>query len=200
MLLTGSLCLLGCGQPDASPPPARTLRAEDVTTAQVLQAAEDVLTRMQFPIEKLDAEQGVVRTRPLRGGQFFELWRGDNASPSAWTEANLQSIRRSVEVRVKGEAAGRRPETGGADSLQPAASSPLWIECEVSVQRLSLPENEIAGVSQAYRIHTPSTPTIQRIAVTPQQQAAMAWIDLGPDRELAARILERIEQRLARPN
>jgi hypothetical protein len=72
------------------------------------------------------------------------------------------------------------------------------IECDVSVQRLSLPGSEVASVSQAYRIHTPSTPTVQRIAVTPQQQAAMAWVDLGKDADLAVGILQRIERRLER--
>jgi hypothetical protein len=39
-------------------------------------------------------------------------------------------------------------------------------------------------------------PTLQRIEVTPQQRRAMAWIDLGKDPDLAAKILTRIDQRL----
>jgi hypothetical protein len=158
---------------------------DGVTTADVIRATEDVLTRMHFAIEKLDIEQGIVRTRPLRGAQFFEFWRSDNASSYSSQEANLQSIRRSVELRVK-------PEDGG--------TSGLCIECDVSVQRLSLPENEIASTSEAYGIHSRSTPTLQRVEVTPQQRRAMTWIDLGKDRDLAARILERVEQKLRQLN
>jgi len=190
VLIAAALSLPGCGGPNAAPTPTQMIRADGATRADVVQAAGDVLTRMHFAIEKLDAEQGLVRTRPLRGAQFFELWRSDNASAYNWEEANLQSVRRSVELRVKTEDGGQKTENGGA--------SGLCVECEVSVQRLSLPANEIAGTSEAYRIHSSSMPTLQRVEVSPQQRRAMAWIDLGRDPNLAARILARVEQRLQR--
>jgi hypothetical protein len=93
-----------------------------------------------------------------------------------------------VELRVKPEDGGQKTENGGA--------SGLGVECEVSVQRLSLPPNEVTGTSEAYRIHSASMPTLQRIEVSPQQRRAMAWIDVGKDPDLAARILARVEQRL----
>ena len=40
---------------------------------QAMQAAEEVLSEMYFTIEKFDAEQGIIRTRPLAGAQFFEF-------------------------------------------------------------------------------------------------------------------------------
>ena len=225
VLVASTLSLPGCGGPNAAPTPAQMICANGVTRADVVQAAGDILTRMHFAIEKLNAEQGLVRTRPLRGAQFFELWRSDNAGAYNWKEANLQSVRRSVELRVTGEAVDRRPEgdpkrdqsrlgrapTGGTGpvgtqtqagdtySLQPIASR-LRVECEVMVQRLSLPPNEVTGTSEAYRIHSASMPTLQRIEVSPQQRRAMAWIDLGKDPDLAARILTRVEQRLEHVN
>jgi hypothetical protein len=168
-----------------------------VTTAEAIQAAEYVLTRMHFAIEKLDAEQGIVKTRPLRGAQFFEFWRSDNANSNDWEEANLQSIRRTVELRVKNEAVDRRPEAGGADSLPPAPSGPLCLECVVSVQRLDLPENEVAGASEGYQVRSRSTAALERIQISPRQRRAMTWIDLGEDRDLAARVLDRIAKTLA---
>jgi len=183
VLIIAALSLPGCGGPNAAPMPAQMICGDGVTRAEVVQAAGDVLIRMHFAIEKLDAEQGLVRTRPLRGAQFFEFWRSDNAGTYNWEEANLQSARRSVELRVK-------PEAGGA--------SGLCVECDVSVQRLSLPPNEVTGTSEAYRIHSASVPTLQRIELSPQQQRAMAWIDLGKDPDIAARILARVEQRLQR--
>jgi len=225
VLIAGALSLPGCGGPNTATTPAQMICPDGVTRADVVQAADDVLTGMHFAIEKLDAEEGLVRTKPLRGGQFFELWRSDNAGAYNWEEANLQSVRRSVELRVTGEAVDRRPEgdpkrdqsrlgraptgetgpvgtrtqAGDTYSLQPIASR-LRVECEVSVQRLSLPPNEVTGTSEAYRIHSASMPTLQRIEVTPQQRRAMAWIDLGQDPDLAARILTRVEQRLERLN
>jgi hypothetical protein len=183
VLIAAALSLPGCGGPNAAPTPTQMIRADGATRADVVQAAGDVLTRMHFAIEKLDVEQGLVRTRPLRGAQFFELWRSDNASAYNWEEANLQSVRRSVELRVKSEDGN---------------TARLCIECAVSVQRLSLPANEIAGTSEAYRIHSSSMPTLQRVEVSPQQRRAMAWIDVGKDPDLAARILARVEQRLQR--
>ncbi len=192
VLIAAALSLPGCGGQNAAPTPTQMICPDGVTRAKVVQAAGDVLTRMHFAIEKLDAEQGLVRTRPLRGAQFFELWRSDNASTYSWEEANLQSVRRSVELRIKPQDGGQRTEDGNTPRL--------CIECTVSVQRLSLPPNEVTGTSEAYRIHSASVPTLQRIEVTPQQQTAMAWIDLGQDPDLAARILARVEQRLERVN
>jgi hypothetical protein len=198
LLLAGACLGTGCAsrpptsgdEPKAPRPPVQMLCEDGVTTAEVVQAAERVLTRMHFAIEKLDAEQGIVKTRPLRGAQFFELWRSDNASSGDCEEANLQSVRRTVELRVRNKA-------GGAESLPPATSGLLCLECVVSVQRLDLPESEIAGTSEAYQVRSRSTAALQRIQISPQQRRTMTWIDLGEDRDLAARVLARIAKRLA---
>ncbi len=176
------------GEPNVPAGPVQMVCEDGVTKVEVVQAAEHVLTRMQFPLEKLDVEQGIVRTRPLRGAQFFEFWRSDNVSAYDCTEAGLQSIRRIVELRVTKEA-------GDADSLQPTASR-LCLLCTVAVQRLSLPGNEVTSVSSAYGIYARNTPTLQRVAANRQPRRGMAWVDLGPDPALAARILERIDKRL----
>jgi hypothetical protein len=198
--LAGTLLGAGCGGQNASRPPVQAVYAERATRATVLQAAQEVLSRMQFPIEKLDVEQGIVRTRPLRGAQFFEFWRRDNASGFDVAEANLQTIRRTVELRVEiGDTQRAAP-----DEARPAAdvNSPgrVRIVCEVSVQRLSLPENEIPSISQTFRMHSESTATAQRVAVTPQQERAMAWMDSGKDPALAAKILKQVCRRLERLN
>ena len=74
----------------------------------MVQAAEEVLTRMHFAIEKLDAEQGIVRTRPLRGANSSSSGAATMRVSYDWEEANLQSVRRSVELRVEDA-----PEDGG---------------------------------------------------------------------------------------
>lgn len=190
LLLAGVWLETGCAnrpplsvdEPNTPRPPVRMLCESGVTTAEVVQAAERVLTRMHFAIEKLDAEQGIVKTRPLRGAQFFEFWRSDNASSRDCEEANLHSVRRTVELWVK-------PPDG-------AAAGPR-VECVVSVQRLDLPESEVAGASEAYQVRSRSTAALQRIQISPQQRRTMTWIDLGEDRDLAARILDRLAKRLA---
>jgi len=212
MLLAGTMLAAGCRsqtsassvEPNVSSPPTRMLCEDRVTKAAVMQAAQDVLSRMYFPIEKFDVEYGIVRTRPLRGAQFFEFWRSDNAGCFNTVEANTETVRRTVELRVKTdnggpqtEDRGQRTKNGGVWS-PPSPASHLYVECNVSVQRLTLPENAVPSISQMYRMHSQSTPTTQRLVVTPQQQQAMTWIELGADSQLEAEILKRVEQRLKR--
>jgi hypothetical protein len=188
IVLVGAALSLGCASHPAAPESTQVLCPEGITTAQIIEAAHDVLADMHFSFEKLDVEHGFVQTRPLRAGQFFEFWRSDNVGAFDTIEANVQSIRRTVGLRVTTEA---------PDALSPSpVASGLRIECDVQVQRLALPGNEIAGISQAYMMHTRSQATLQVLDVTPQQRAGMTWIDLGPDPELAAEILKRIEKKL----
>jgi len=178
LLCTGiALALLaGCATSprDAAEPGQDTVRVSNVSVADAMTAAEDVLGRMHFVIEKADPQLGLIRTKPLSGAQFLEFWRSDNVGAARAIEANLHTLRRSVELQF-------RP-----------ASDHLAIDCTVTVQRLSLPENEVASVSQAYRMHSRSTPTVQRLELEPWQQEGLDWIDLGNDPLLAQRILTRI--------
>ncbi|MGE5297049.1 MAG: hypothetical protein ACM3VT_19675 [Solirubrobacterales bacterium] len=193
--LVGAAMSLGCASSKPASESGLALSHQTITREQAGRAAYDVLSAMHFTFEKLDVEQGVIITRPLRGAQWFEFWRSDNVGGFNTAEANLQSIRRTVELRVKDQQGSDQPQTGGTYSIQ-STKSGLYIECAVQVQRLALPSNAVAGTSQAYLMHTRSESTIQTLDVTPQQKAQMAWIDLGPDPDLAAEIVKRIEKRL----
>lgn len=181
LLLLGATLLSGCATQQPRGEAEQTVEISGVTTAKAVEAAETVLRQMRFAIEKADAEAGVVRTLPLTGGQFFEFWRSDNATPAYSLEANLHTLRRSVLVKV-----------AEADGI-------LQVRCTIRVQRLSLPGNEVASVSQAYRIHSHSTRTTQRIDPDPAQKGDMSWIDLGDDPKLAAEILRKIAQNIGPP-
>ncbi len=146
--------------------------------AGAMHATETALRKMHFVIEKADPVRGVVRTKPLSGAQFFEAWRSDNVGLAQIAEANIHTIRRTVELH-----------------LEPHAGQ-VRLTCAVRVQRLSLPENEVASVSQAYRMYSKSTPTLQRLELEPAQKERLAWIDLGEDTALATRILKRIAQEI----
>jgi len=118
LLLIGSslLLLVGCAQ-------QRQFKAVDqicvsnVQKQQAMQVAEDVLRGIHFTISKADAEQGIIRTRPLPGAQFFEFWRSDNVGTENSVEANLHSLRRAAELNLT-QQDGR-----------------LCIGCDVKVQR-----------------------------------------------------------------
>ncbi|MBA7616858.1 hypothetical protein ES703_24158 [subsurface metagenome] len=139
----------------------------DTPKAEAMHIAEDVLGKMHFTIDKADADQGLIRTRPLPGPQFFEFWRSDHSA-----EANLHSIRRIVELNISQQA------------------EKLCIGCDVKVQRLSLPE--LRGTGHEVR----GTGSIQKLNLSPEQKKDMAWLDLGKDTRLATEILKRIEKRI----
>ena len=172
--------MAGCAEPQARQSP-EPLRLHDVAYADVMQAAEKTLDQMHFVIDKLDAEQGIIRTEPLRAAQFFEFWRHDGTNLSSALEANLHTIRRSAELRIR-EDDGR-----------------VLVDCTVRVERLSLPENEMASMSQAYQMHSQSTASTQRLQLSPRQRAGMAWVELGQDSGLEARILEAIARKMHQP-
>jgi hypothetical protein len=179
--LAGVAALAGCREPQARPAAREPLCLPEASVAEVVAAAGETLGRMHFEIEKLDAERGFVRTRPLRGAQFFELWRSDNVNAASAAEANLHTIRRVAELHVARDD-GR-----------------TCVECEVAVQRLSLPENEVASTSQAYMMHSRSSPSMQRLELGPEQRRGLAWIDLGNDDLLAAEILGRLARIVNNP-
>jgi hypothetical protein len=179
LISTSTVFFAGCARQRLSAPQGEPLCIADADAADAMRVAQAVLGRMCFTIEKADPNLGIIRTAPLPGGQFFELWRSDNASLLRAAEANLHAIRRWIELRFRRDQ-GR-----------------LCIDCTVRVQRLSLPGNEVASVSQAYLMHSRSTPDMQTFSLTPRQKAEMAWIDSDNDELLAAEILRRIAQRLA---
>ena len=150
----------------------------DVSMAEAMQAAQDVLIEMQFNIEKADPKTGLIRTQPLSGAQFFEFWRKDSVGSFNKTEANLHSIRRTVELQIS--------EKDGA-----------CITCRVATQRLNLPEMEVSSSARAYTMFSESSASLQRIRLNPEQQAGIGWVDLGGDARLAESILERIERQIS---
>ncbi len=179
LLLIGSslLLLIGCAQ-------QRQFKAVDqicvpnVQRQQAMHAAEDVLRRMRFTISKADVEQGLIRTRPLPGAQFFEFWRSDNVGTENSVEANLHSLRRAAELNLTEQ------------------NAQLCIGCDVKVQRLSLPEFEVSSSSRAYEMFSRSTAKMQELTLRREQEKEMEWLDMGQDSRLSTEILKRIEAKL----
>ena len=73
---------------------------QGIGTGDLMEVAEDVLAGMYFTIEKADAQNGLIRTRPLPGAQFFEFWRSDNIGTDNTIAANLHTIRRTVTLDI----------------------------------------------------------------------------------------------------
>jgi hypothetical protein len=145
-----------------------------------MQAAEDVLGRMHFVIEKADPQRGLLRTRPLAGAQFFEFWRSDNVGAYNSLLANLHALRRTVEL-----------------NLSEQKNQQVCISCDVKVQQVSIPEYQISSGSQAYAMFSLSAVHMQVLELRPEQEEYLTWLDMPEDTLLATAILERIKQRLA---
>jgi len=150
----------------------------NIQKREAMQTAEDVLRRMNFTIAKADDEQGIIRTRPLAGAQFFEFWRKDSVGAKNCAEANLHSLRRTAELDITQQ------------------GEQLCIGCDVKVRRLSLPEHEVSSSSRAYEMFSLSTAAMQRLVLRPEQEKGMAWLDMGEDSRLSTEILKRIEKKL----
>ena len=176
-LCTYALLLAGCAQPQHQTTAGQVL-VRDIGKAETLAIIEDVLANMHFTIDKADIQSGVVRTRPLPGAQFFELWRSDNAGPDNSFQANLHTIRRTAELNLA--------ESGGQ----------LRVGCVVRVQRLSLPERELRSSARGYEMFSRSSSVVQRLELHPEQEKNLAWIELPNDVLLANEILHRIEARI----
>jgi hypothetical protein len=171
------ILLAGCAEQHQYPA-AEPLLMENIDQLRVMKIAEDVLVKMHFTIDKANNENGFIKTKPLPGGQFFEFWRSDNAGADNWLLSNLHSVRRIVELNINEQ------------------DKALYINCDVQIYRLTLPERNVRGSAHAYDLFSASGPALQNIQITPEQKADMAWIDLGKDRQLAAEILKRIEKQI----
>jgi len=148
---------------------------------EVFKACQDVLARFDFEIAKSDVQAGVIRTHPLSGGQFFEMWRQDNVGRFNSAESNIHSIKRTVLLTVSRE------------------GDETCIECRVAMSRLNLPErSEINVRATPYEAFTESGDRMQKLKLEEEQREGMHWVDLGRDRRLESKILGRIRSRLTR--
>ena len=148
----------------------------DVESA--MQGAEKVLLKMNFVVEKADKTAGFMRTKPLPGGQFFEFWRKDNVDGYSKALSNVHSIQRIAELSFS-----RR-------------NNQLCIDCNVTIERLSMPEKEIDSSARAYSMFSNSDESTQNLYLNAEQEKRMDWINIGQDRNLEAVILDRIYKAL----
>lgn len=169
------LCGSGCQRLDESEltlPASDAIYLDGVARGDAMDAGEAALTRMRFVIDKFDVERGLIRTRYLSAGQFLEFWRKDNVGAERAAEANLHSIQRQALLHFT--------ESNGK----------LRIQCQINTRRLSLPEQEIHGMSRAAGMFTGGSRSFQELKV--EESERMTWMELGPDPGLEKRILDSI--------
>lgn len=165
----------GCQMAAGPMEPAEPVCIGSTSTEDIILTAEQVLTGMQFSVEKLDAVEGYLKTRPLSGSQFFQFWREDTRGAYNWAETNLHSIQRTVEINV---------QNGDPQSC---------IECIVDMRRLSLPQERLAGVHNLTGLFSGGDDAMRELEVP---EARIYWIPLGRDGNLENYILETIRRQL----
>ncbi len=186
-LISSAAGFAGCAKPEKFQA-IEHICLPDLTRAEAMTAAEDVLGRMYFTIDKADTELGIIRTRPLAGAQFFEFWRKDNAGPFNSHEANLHTIRRTARIDIN-------PVRDPTEEVSNEVNQ-LCFTCSVRTQRLSLPARPLTSSSQAFEMFSRSGPTMQRFELHPEHREAVSWIDLGRDARLETEILNRLNKKL----
>ncbi|MFA5293417.1 MAG: hypothetical protein WC496_10330 [Phycisphaerae bacterium] len=173
------ICLFcGCTEKQTIAPEPKCLSG--INTDSAMKAAERVLIGMNFVIDKADANLAVMTTKPLTGGQFFELWRRDNVGGYNNAVSNLHSIQRTVELDFNGKQAQ------------------VCIGCTVKVERLSIPEKEIDSTARAYSMFSRSSGTRQSLSLNAKQEKNMDWVDIGRDNRLEAVILNKIDKEISK--
>ncbi len=171
----------GCSSPATSPQATDTpIYQVKLGKTKTLHLARNVLLDYHFRIMKEDASAGTLRTYPLSGAQFFEFWRKDTRGSFSTLESNLHSVQRIVEITLREQAPGTA------------------FSCVVRAERLSVPGHGIESDSQAYRMLSDSSRSLQKLKLTPYQQRNMEWIDLGLDRGLSERIAAEIVRKAGR--
>ncbi len=174
-LVFAMFVLAGCSQ-QAQVPTSQPLCVTSLDRSNTLEVAQDILTEMHFVIEKYDLEKGIILTRPLRGAQFFEFWRKDNAGFENKRLANMHSIMRTAELNID--------EKDGQNCLT----------CKVDVKRISVEERPVTQVSALSNVYTGGSAGAQRLKIKGQYD----WIDMGNDTALESKILQRIGGRITK--
>lgn len=173
-VFVGLVLLAGCGRPAATLD-ERSLLCMDYSRQVLFDASVETLQDMQFELETADADAGLIRTWPLRGGQYFEPWRSDNASAEMAALVNLHSLQRIVEIEML-------PSLGKQ-----------CVDCRVYVRRLSIPGEFYGGTRQMAALFTEGDVDEQTLVLEADQLEEAEWIDLGRDPALEQELLTEIE-------
>ncbi|MDO8303025.1 MAG: hypothetical protein Q7T18_07275 [Sedimentisphaerales bacterium] len=171
-VMAGGCCSRQC----AAPPNKICVQGGDVPMA--MDAAQKTLEDMHFTIEKADANAGYISTRPLPAGQFFEPWRSDTVGCSNFAEANLHSVIRIAQINVT-------PQNGD-----------VCIECTVETRRLSMPQREVNSATELMGAFSRNSRGSQSLKLSKGKKEAAVWMDMGPDAQLQAKILELIGKQI----
>lgn len=181
MLVFAGLFLIiaagGCSEQSADVESSKLCQG-GVGMAEMVDLCEEVLLDLTFDIDKSDVASGVVLSRPLRGGQFFEFWRRDNQGGFNNAESNIHSLRRTARFDLA-ESEGK-----------------VCVTCLVDVERLSL--SNMGASEPGYKYDKMSSRNIRlanmQVDVSGKEKS---WIDMGGDYRLESELMERLAKKVS---
>lgn len=163
----------------ASSPGPSAFQVSDDQYARVFDATRDELTRMGFDLERIDAQAGVIETRPKQTAGIATPWDTEQTTLGQEWEDFTNDQRRVVRV------------TFDAAQAQPADSQPAGreVSVEVTVYRLRVPGQRIE--TEAIRLSRRSIDELELAS----GRAGFYLTPIGRDTRLESRLAAGIEKR-----
>lgn len=153
---------------------------------EAFRATTDVLREFGFELDRVDAERGVVTTRPRASAGWATPWLDHARGVGGATRGLLQHERRVATVRFD-RASG--PPLDELDGRTEADVGPLAAVVEVRLQRISRPRRTADPTSIRFATQV-GDPALAARGLQPRVVA-----DVGADPALAARLAEAILER-----
>jgi hypothetical protein len=85
-------------------PPTATVDSQDFQ--KLWTSCEDVARDFLFRLDRQDYRSGILTTRPMVSGQWFEPWRRDNRRAYDVAESSIATIRRTITFEFTKEGDG----------------------------------------------------------------------------------------------
>ena len=132
IMLTVAFFCTGCfytGRPVESPP-----GVADENFNAAWDAANEVLRKYRFVIDRADRREGVITTYPMIGRHWFEFWRKDAITRRDVAEGTIQTVYRQVTVNIHRQ----------------AGSKEYLAAVRVLITRSNLTNPQVTSTSEAY--------------------------------------------------
>jgi hypothetical protein len=177
------VALAGCHRPiqPTEPTTQRVLVADATGEDRLWEAAQEVLRRHRFPLDRVDRRSGTITTLPVTSQSFFEFWRHDVDTAFDLAEASLRTVRRSAVVQLD-----RHPESGE-----------VTVTVTVRRETFATPERQFNSSASSLRVFGDELPGVRGERRLTREDDY--WIDDGRDEAMERRLLERIMERSLAP-
>lgn len=207
--------LLSAACAAASRPIANPAEVDVSEYARLFRAADEVLRKHGFAIERRDYRFGVVTTRGLAAPTLLEPWHDSNSTAGQAVESTINGQRRLVTISITPAAASTQPASTqpatapaatqtaatapatsnpGDESEEPAPGSGTYLlSVVVQVERSQFPDRRMSGSTRGSRV-------TQRLSETPAELQERGitgpyWLPIGRDEPLEQRLLGEIIRR-----